>query len=208
MENVVLILENPNVAYLLLWAGLSLALLAVLTPGTGVLEIGALFCLFLAGYAVFNLEVNFWALGIILLGVVFFVLSLRYPEKWVFLALAIAALIVGSIFLFRQDSLWQPAVDPLLALIVSTVSGLFFWFVTKKVMDARSIRPAHDLTSLIGEVGETKTTVHEDGSVQIGAELWSARSDKVIPSGSQVRVVERDGFTLVVEPLDESEEET
>ena len=41
---------NPNVAYLFLVAGFSLALMAVLTPGTGLLEIGALFVLLLAGW--------------------------------------------------------------------------------------------------------------------------------------------------------------
>jgi membrane protein implicated in regulation of membrane protease activity len=41
--------------------------------------------------------------------------------------------------------------------------------------------------------------VHEDGSVQVGGELWSARSEKTIKAGSSIRVVRRDGFTMFVE---------
>ena len=32
------------------------------TPGTGLLEVGAFFALALAGYAVYNLNINFWAI--------------------------------------------------------------------------------------------------------------------------------------------------
>ena len=59
--------------------------------------------------------------------------------------------------------------------------------------------PTHDLGALIGQVGEAKTAVHEDGSVQVAGELWSARSNRPIPAGRQVKVVARDGFILDVE---------
>ena len=44
-------LLDPNVAYLILVIGVILGMLALFTPGTGLLEIGALFTIFLAGYA-------------------------------------------------------------------------------------------------------------------------------------------------------------
>jgi membrane-bound ClpP family serine protease len=47
-------LLDPNVAYLFLLAGVLLGLMAVVTPGTGIFELGAFFCLVLAGYAVYN----------------------------------------------------------------------------------------------------------------------------------------------------------
>jgi membrane-bound serine protease (ClpP class) len=52
---------------------------------------------------------------------------------------------------------------------------------------------------LVGEVGTATSAIHQDGSVQVHAEMWSAKSDVKIPSGSQVRVVGREGFVLVVE---------
>jgi membrane-bound ClpP family serine protease len=56
-----------------------------------------------------------------------------------------------------------------------------------------------DISSLIGERGETKTPVQAEGSVQVVGELWSARSEKPIPAGSLVHVVGREGFVLVIE---------
>lgn len=198
------IITNPNVAYLLLWGGLTLALLAILSPGTGVLEIGALMLLALAGYSIFNIEINYWALGLILLGVFFFLLAIRYPKQWFYLAGAITLLVVGSIFLFREENWWDPAVNPFLALVVSGLTAVFFWFATRKVLEARSEEPVHDMESLLGAVGEARTAIYREGSVLIESELWSAVSDEVIPRGSMVRVVDIDGFKLVVEPLTEN----
>ena len=51
-------LLDPNVAYVALVVGFVLAILAMVSPGTGVIEVGALFMLFLAGYAMFRLPIN------------------------------------------------------------------------------------------------------------------------------------------------------
>ena len=78
----------------------------------------------------------------------------------------------------------------------------FLWWVTRKVIAAHHSRPIQDLQKLVGQIGEAKTHVHEEGSVQVAGELWSARSEKSITAGSRVRVVSREGFVLVV-TLDE-----
>ena len=60
-------LLDPNIAYLILLAGVLLGFLAIITPGTGMFEVGAFFCLLLAGYAVYNLSFNWWALLLLVL---------------------------------------------------------------------------------------------------------------------------------------------
>ena len=62
-------LLDPNVAYLILLGGILLGLMAIIAPGTGILEVGAFFCLALAGYAVYNLSFNWWALVILVLSI-------------------------------------------------------------------------------------------------------------------------------------------
>ena len=191
-------LLNPNIAYLFLLAGVLLGLMAIIAPGTGMLEVGAFFCLALAGYAIYNLSFNLWALIVLALSVIPFLYAIRKPKREWFLALAILGLVVGSVFLFATDG-WQPAVNPILALVSSVLYAGFLWIAIQKTLQASQVRPSHDLSTLVGQVGEAKTRIHAEGSVQIAGELWSARSDKVIPSGSFVRVVARDGFILIVE---------
>jgi membrane-bound serine protease (ClpP class) len=80
--------------------------------------------------------------------------------------------------------------------------GSFFWIMTSKVMETRAIIPIHDLQTLNGVLGEAKSFIHKDGSVQVAGELWTARSEAPIRNGEKVRVIGRDGFILLVESID------
>ena len=137
------------------------------------------------------------------MGAVLFVISIRRPRQIAILVAAITALVLGSAYLFSGPSWWIPGVNIYVALIVSVISGSFFWFAARKVIEAGSMRPRQDLQALIGAIGEAKTDIHQEGSVYAAGELWSARSDQPIPSGARVRVLEREGFTLKVEAIEE-----
>lgn len=191
-------LLDPNVAYLILLGGILLGLLAIVTPGTGLFEVGAFFCLVLAGYAVYNLSFNWWALLLILVSIIPFGYASRKPKREVFLGLTILLLIVGSVFLFAVDG-WKPAVNPLVAFLASGSMAVFLWVVVRKSVQAAAIRPTHDLDALVGEVGDARTVIKDDGSVYVHGEMWTARSADEIASGSRIRVVRREGFILVVE---------
>jgi len=191
-------LLEPNVAYLILLSGVLLGLMAIITPGTGLFEVGAFFCLALAGYAVYNLSFNWWALVILVLSIVPFIYAIQKPKRELYLGSSILLLVLGSMFLFAVDG-WKPAVNPFVALVTSGLLSAFLWIVVRKTVQAASTRPVHDLETLAGLLGEARSKIHEEGSVYVAGEMWSARSDKAIPAGSSVRVVRREGFILVVE---------
>jgi len=191
-------LLEPNIAYLILLSGVLLGLMAIVTPGTGLFEVGAFFCLALAGYAVYNLSFNWWALVILVLSIVPFIYAIQKPKRELYLGSSILLLVLGSMFLFAVDG-WKPAVNPFVALVTSGLLSAFLWIVVRKTVQAASTRPVHDLETLAGLLGEARSKIHEEGSVYVAGEMWSARSDKAIPAGSSIRVVRREGFILVVE---------
>jgi membrane-bound serine protease (ClpP class) len=195
------ILLDPNLQYLFLVTGFSLALMAIFTPGTGLLEIGALFGLLLAGYGIYNLPVNYWALAILILGVLPFVWAVRRSRQMIYLGISIFALVLGSVFLFQGDTWWKPAVHPVLAIVVSLFVGGFFWIVARKSLEAFNAKLSHDLTTLVGSLGEAKSDIHLEGSAQVLGELWAVRSENPISNGSVVRVIGREGFVLDVEEV-------
>jgi membrane-bound serine protease (ClpP class) len=196
------ILLNPNLVYFFIIGGVSLAFMAILTPGTGILEIASLFSLLLAGWGIFNLPINYWALGVLILGVFPPIIGLRKTQKRYFLVISVASLVVGSAFLLNGGAWYRLAISPGLAVVVSVLIGGFFWIVTQKVLEADAAPPSHDLSSLIGSVGEAKSFVHQEGSVQVNNELWTARSNNPIQSGARIRVVDREGFILIVEKVE------
>ncbi len=195
------ILLNPNIVYLFIIGGFSLAFMAILAPGTGILEITALFALILAGWGIFHLPINYWALAVLIVGVFPPVFVLRKTKKIYFLGISVASLTAGSAYLLKGESWYRLAVSPGLAIVVSIMIGGLFWIITKKALEADAAPPAHDLSTLIGAVGEAKSTVHQEGSVQVDKELWTARSEKPIDAGAQIRVIDREGFVLIVEEV-------
>jgi membrane-bound serine protease (ClpP class) len=191
-------LLDPNVAYLILLGGVLLAMMSLASPGTGLFEIGAFFCIALAGYAIYNLSFNWWALLLLGLSIVPFVYAIQKPKRELYLALSILLLIVGSVFMFPHTA-DQAIVNPFVAIIVSGLVAGFLWIAVRKSVEATSAKPTHDLATLLGQIGEARTTINEEGSVLVAGELWSARSENPIPAGSSIRVLRREGFILIVE---------
>jgi len=192
-------LIDPNVAYVLIVAAALLGLAAIIIPGTGLPEVALTFCLILAGYAVYKIGINPWAVVVLISSIVPFLYAIRAKMgRMPLLAATILLLIGGSVFLFTDKNGW-PAVNPVLAGIVSLVSGGFIWISVERTFAAMQRRPANDPDALIGQSGEAKTKIHAEGTAQIGGELWSAHSEKPIEAGSVVRVIARDGFVMIVE---------
>ena len=177
--------------------------MAVFAPGTGILEVGALFVLFLTGWEISQLTqpINLWALVILIIGVIPFILAVRKSRNLIFLVIAIIAFVIGSTYLFQGPSWWQPGVNLFLAIIASLIASGYLWIAATKVLETEKIKPRHDLAKIIGDLGEARTDIFDEGSVQIGSELWSARSEVLISEGSRVRVVKREGFILEVESV-------
>ncbi len=191
-------LLEPNVAYLLLLSGVMVSMLAIASPGTGMLEAAAFFMLALSGYTVYHLAFHWWALVMLVLSVVPFIYAIQKSNRELYLLLALALLVTGSVFLFATED-GRPAVNPILASVASVLVTGFLWIAIRKSVQAAHARPTHDLDTLVGKTGESRTKIHAEGSAQVAGELWSARSEEPIPTGSPIIVVRREGFVLVVE---------
>ncbi len=190
----------PNVVYLLLVAGFWLAALAIVSPGTGLLEIGAVAVLILAGVGTLRVPLDLWALGVIGLGAVLFIGALRWRRTALWLVLSAVLLSAGSAFLLGMEG-GRTAVHPFLAVAVSLLTIGFFWLAVRRGILAQRAKPAHDPDRVLGQVGDVRTALEPVGSVYVGGELWSARSDNALPVGVPVRVRGREGLVLIVDPV-------
>lgn len=191
-------LLEPNIAYLILMGGILLGLMAIISPGTGLFEVGAFFCLALSGYAVYNMSFNWWAIVLLVVSIAPFIYSIQKPKREPYLGISILLLVAGSVFLFAVDG-WKPAVNPLVALAASGLMTALLWIAVRKTVQAAGMPLTHDLGLLIGLTGEARSNIHDEGSAYVAGEVWSAKSDILIPAGSTIRVIRREGFTLVVE---------
>ncbi len=194
------LLLNPNIAYLILVFGFLFAILALVTPGTGVLEGIAIVIILISGYIISRLNFNWYALIVLILGVLPFLAALRKTQRRLFLLLSLVSMILGSTFLF-VDASWRPIVHPVLSIFVNILIIGFFWWVVRKGLEALNIKPQNRLAEIVDSIGETRTEVFHEGSIYANGEMWSATSIKPIPARKKVKILRRNGFIVEVEEL-------
>jgi len=196
----------PQVLYIILVAGIWLAALALVSPGTGALEILSFIALVLVGVGTIWVPFNGWALLVIASGIASFVMSLRRKNEEAWLVAAVVGFVIGSVFLFRGSSRGA-AVSPILAVPVSLMTIGYFWVAIRQVLIAHRAAPAMDLSSLVGAVGEARTDLDPHGTIFAQGELWTAETQTPVQAGDAVRIVGREKLILFVEPILEGKEE-
>jgi membrane-bound serine protease (ClpP class) len=191
-------LQLQDIAYFFLIVSIWASVLAISSPGTGLLEMAACICIVITSIFAAVLGINLWALGILIAALLIFLLEIIRPLKGIFLLISVVLFSAGSVFLFQNGEGVLAEVSWPLAVVASLGTGLFFWIVVRKIIQTHRRRPHMDPASIVGQIGKAETEIYHSGSVQVASELWSARSDARIPAGSHVRVVSLEGLVLTV----------
>ncbi|MBI1255906.1 MAG: hypothetical protein GC204_00400 [Chloroflexi bacterium] len=195
---------DPNLVYLILIAGLWLSVVAIHMPGTGIAEVLAILGVGGALVALANLPTNWWALVLIVFGVLSFLVMPFLDRRLLLLAVGGLALqAAGSVKLF--DGL---TVSPPLIVLTIMFSLLYYRYALVRIFNYRHLGPARvEDQSIVGEEGYVKSTLDPLGTVYVRGETWTARSDHRLDTGTPVAVVEQNGLTLYVEAVKQKRQE-
>lgn len=200
-EKLLLILTNPNIAYILLLLGIYGLFFELQNPGMIFPGVVGGICLILGFYALHLLPVNYAGLALILLSAIFFILEIYVTSHGLLSVGGVISLIVGSLILFESDLpflrvSWEVIVVVVIIIIVFV--GLLLFLGIK----AQFRKPAAGKEGLIGEQGITRTEVNsEGGTVFVHGELWNAVSDRPIKKGVKIKVIGSQGMILKVEQI-------
>jgi membrane-bound serine protease (ClpP class) len=138
---------------------------------------------------------------IALAGFVLLLAELLLPTGGVLAALGVAGLIAAGIVALDSDSSVADYVGPAL-ITLGVLSGISFYFVTRKVIEAHRDQPVRTGTEeLIGSSAEARSAIDPEGQVWAQGTVWGARlADAGAPVrlGDRVTVEAVDGLTLVV----------
>lgn len=106
-------------------------------------------------------------------------------------------LLVGAVLLayFVLPPIWGAATVVVAAAI--EVGETAFW-----IRLSRRRRVQVGAETLIGAFGQVTSACRPLGQARVAGELWGARCERGADPGSTVRVVGRNGLTLVVEPVE------
>ncbi len=193
---------DPNVVYGLLLTALLLTMFAVLTPGTGIIEVLATGAWIAAIWGLYNQPLRLWAIFLLTLGWLPMIGLLRRPWERRWLAMTLVFLLLGAALIIEPREEGWLAVHPAWLVAASSVFVAVIWVGSRKIIEALRQPRMMNVNAIVGMEGVTRTRVHHEGAVYVAGELWTARSAQPIPPGTRIRVVRREGLTLWVEPVE------
>lgn len=202
IESFLLLLTDPNIAFLLLAIGVQAVLIEISSPGGWVAGFIGAVCLTLAVYGMGVLSINWFGLVFLIIAFVLFILDIKAPTHGALTTAGVASFIIGALVLFNSPGTpeFQRVSVPLVIGMGLFIGALFFTLLIF-VLRAQRGRIQTGSESLPGKTGTAKTFSGEAGQVQVESELWSAEKSKdseSISKGDFVEVVEVRGLRLIV----------
>ena len=205
IEQLLLILTNPSIVFILLSVGVQAILIEISSPGGWVAGFIGACCLALAGYGIGVLPVNWFGLIFIAIAFILFILDIKAPTHGGLTAAGVGSLIVGGLVLFNSPSTpsFQRVSVPLV-IGVSLFSGVIFFTIMMIAVRAQRAPIRTGQESMVGKIGVARSPIDPTGSVQVAGELWTAElaeGEAPIPAGTRVQVENAEGIRLRVKNL-------
>ncbi|MGD8404166.1 MAG: nodulation protein NfeD [Anaerolineales bacterium] len=205
IEQLLAMLTNPNVVFLLITIGAQAIFIELGSPGGWVAGFIGVVCLALAGYGLGWLPVNWFGIIFLITSFALFILDIKAPTHGALTAAGIGSFIVGALVLFNSPGTPQfQRVSVPLVVVVGLLIGALFGVLVGFGIRALKVPVRTGQESLVGKNGTATTAIKETGQVQVGSELWSAEAAEgsgKIRKGDRVEVVEVKGLRLKVRKL-------
>src|SRR5215831_16106936 len=201
-DQVINIIADPNIAYLLLMAGILGLYMEFSHPGVIFPGVAGAICLLLAFASFQLLPINYTGLILMMLGVALLVGEAFFPSFGVLGVGGMISLALGSLLLFDTQNA-DFGVDRSIVFTAVATLGAFVLTISYLVFHSQKAKPTLGYAGLLGQIGEVRGALTPDGKVFVHGEYWNAKADVEIPVGEKVKVVGYDGMCLKVSRLTE-----
>jgi len=187
-QQILNLLSDPNVAYILLLLGFYGIFFELTNPGAIFPGVFGAISLIVAFYSLQTLPVNYAGLLLIILGVILFVLEIKIVSHGLLTIGGVISMIIGSLMLFESPSpFFRVSLKVILPAVI--VTAIFFSLTIALAMKAYRRKPVTGAEGLIGLEGEARSDInYKDGIIFVHGEIWSAWSDEPIKAGEKVIV--------------------
>ena len=197
-QKLLVAVSDPNIAMILMTLGVSGLLIELYSPGLILPGIVGAVSLIMAFYSFQTLSASFAGVLLIMVGFLLYVLELKVHSYGLLALSATAAVLFGTLMLFRNSgggvSVSGTVIATTLGTLVALVAVLLA--IATQAMRRRSRVGAE---GLLGQKGVAETALSPSGKVSLGGELWKAESlEGDIPAGASVVVEAAEGLTLKV----------
>jgi membrane-bound serine protease (ClpP class) len=202
------ILVNPTVSYLLILLGLVGIGIEFFSPGLIAPGTIGVISLLLGLYGTAQLPVTVVGVLLLVAGIAMIIAEAHLPTHGILGASGVAALVASGLLLYDTHSsafeISAPAV-----IVVGVVLGGLLAVGVQRAVKARSLPKHTGWEEMLGAVGEVRQPLDPVGQIFIQGALWRARlaspsgeGARPLERGSRVRVESVEGLTLDVSPVE------
>mgnify|MGYP001767172228 CR=1 FL=1 len=209
IEEILGMLTNPNIVFILLSIGVQAILIEISSPGGWVAGTIGVILMALAIYGLGILPVNWFGIVFLIVAFVLFILDIKAPTHGALTAVGTASFIAGALILF--NSVRMPGYQPVsvgLVIGMGIFIGLTFFAVVMVALRAMKKPIITGRESMTGRDGYVVTRLAPSGVVQVAGEQWSASleaGERPLKAGDKIQVVRVEGVRLIVKPLEGNE---
>lgn len=197
-QKILEVLANPSLAYFLFLIGVALIYFEFQAPGGFIAGTAGFGFLILAAISFQVLPLDWGALGLLVLGVAFFILEIFITSYGILSILGLVTFIMGSLFLFHGDagfiSIQYPVILSTLAGVLASV-GFIVWYLYK---DQKKQPVTSDFFLPIGARGIVITHDGKNYQIKVKGEIWRATSPEALSIGDEVEISEVDNKQLKI----------
>lgn len=198
------LITNPQIAYILLMVGVYGLILEGYSPGAMVPGVVGVISLLVALYALQLLPISYAGLALIIVGAALIAAEAFAPSFGVLGLGGVTALVFGSVMLVDTE---VPGMMIPIELIAAIGAATSLLLLAVLIFAGRSLRLPRTRASK-DMIGRTARVANIDGNhyqVHVFGELWRAQCPLSLEQGQTVRIIEQHGLTLTVEPENSSE---
>ncbi len=199
------LITNPNVAYILMLIGIYGLIFEFSTPGSLLPGIVGTVSLVLALYAFQILPISYAGLALMLLGLALMIAEAFAPSFGILGIGGGLAFIIGSIILMDTDVPGY-GLSPVLVGVLGLANLAFFAFVLGAVIQARKRPVVSGAKTMVGAKAVALESFELEGQVRTQGEIWQARSNIPVEAEQVLKITGTDGLVLLVTPLNSQEE--
>jgi membrane-bound serine protease (ClpP class) len=204
IEQLLQLLTDPNILFLLLTIGIQAIFIELSHPGGWVAGFIGAVCLILAVYGMGVLPVNWFGILFLLVAFILFILEIKAVTHGALSAAGALSFVIGSLVLFNSiNAPGFPKVS--VPLVVTTGVLLMIGIITVLSFAIRAMRTPvkTGMESLVGKRGYVVSELAPRGIIQTAGEQWSAISEDEanIAEDVNVEVIGKKGIFLIVKKI-------
>ncbi len=207
IEQLLTLLTDPNIVFILLAVGAQALLIELASPGGWIAGFVGVTCLALAVYGLGILPVNWFGFVFLVTAFILFILDIKAATHGALTAAGLVSFVVGALVLFNSPGVpsFQRVSVPLV-IATGVVLALFFFAIITVALRAQRkpvLTGVEAIGQMAGQMGVARSDLNPKGTVQVGSELWTAElveGPEALPRGSAVVVVGREGNRVKVKP--------